>query len=450
MRGPNDTARWSVGSWAGWGITDGKTKSMTRASEKIYPILVTVGGRCGTTAVMNLLSTDPRVAMERTYPFEHRYLTYFAKLASVLENRGPDERFTSDQLFEFDDSILGPWQWNTSLRGTAAEWLGGFWNSFAAQLRKVQPTARFYAEKVPVWVSPIVRQVMECLTIFLFRDPRDIYLSANAFMKKLNYYSFARSQSDSDVDHARNLTFELLKYFDNYFMSKGRSDCTMIRYEDFVLRPEILTEPLRKLGLDTQFQNASEHFDEHRTSADLTSSVERWRREELPDEVNTFFQRHFGNEMSHLGYPSPSTQGCPTIEFRSETLDLRGITSSTHGSMEVGKDATTVHISGHDFWMMLPFAPFRSDDVREVWVSVAGCVGDHCSIYWRNPGADFSEERRIHLKYYPGPHWRVLRFKVNEHPLWHGTIEQIRIDIFNGQTKGIHGTGYIRWVRLIN
>jgi len=81
---------------------------------------------------------------------------------------------------------------------------------------------------------------------------------------------------------------------------------------------------------------------------------------------------------------------------------------------------------------------------------VAGYVGDHFSIYWRGAGTDFSEERRVHINYVPGLHWQLLPFPMWRHPLWKGTIERIRLDVFNAQHQGnIEGTGHMRWVRLI-
>jgi hypothetical protein len=41
----------------------------------LMPILVSGYGRVGSTALMALLGTDERVAFDRRYPFENRYLT---------------------------------------------------------------------------------------------------------------------------------------------------------------------------------------------------------------------------------------------------------------------------------------------------------------------------------------------------------------------------------------
>jgi hypothetical protein len=126
---------------------------------------------------MNLLATDPCVAFDREYPFENRHLSYYAKLASILQNRMPDERFTQDDLFPFEESIFGP-AWNGHNSGGQADWLKIFGAAFSNQMEKSSPRASFYAEKAPRWLAATAWRVVSCPTVYLFRDPRDIYLSA--------------------------------------------------------------------------------------------------------------------------------------------------------------------------------------------------------------------------------------------------------------------------------
>jgi hypothetical protein len=416
----------------------------------LLPLLIAGYGRSGTTAVMNLLATDPHVAVgRRAYPFEDRYLTYFAKLAAALGHRRPDERFTPEHLCDFEDGILGPCPWGGGHAGNAIEWLAALWSFFCEHTKKTHPQARFYAEKVPPWVSAIVRQAAECRTIYLFRDPRDMYLSANAFITKRNYYGFGRSPSDTDHEHARNLAFGFLNYFENYWMDRYRADCTLLRYEDLTLDADTFVKWTHRVGLDPHPNAAVEFLDIHRTSSDPISSVGRWRREAIPAEVNKFFEQCLGSEMRALNYAVASEPPYPSVEFRSGSLDPNRVPCSPHGRIQARADAAIVEITGHDFWLLTPFESVCADEVQEVWVSALCSVGDHCSIYWRAPTTDFSEERRIHVQYQPSPHWRVIRFRVGQHPNWQGTIQQIRIDLFNEQAAHTHGVGYVRWVRLV-
>jgi hypothetical protein len=397
---------------------------------------------------MNLLATDRCVAFDRDYPFEIQYLSYYAKLASILENRMPDDRFTSEHLYRFEDSTFGPWPWLGHNGGKGIDWFRIFWILFSSQVKRTNPTATFYAEKAPVWLPCIVRRVVPCFTVYLFRDPRDVYLSSNAFMKKRNYYGFHRSPADTDLDHARNLGVELLNYFENFNWEKQRQDCVRMRYEDLIVHSEGLLAWLRGKGLSPDLDHAFEYIDAHRTSPDPVSSVERWRREGIPHQVSDFFERHAGSEMEALGYSVESASFCPSVEFQSGAPAPQVI-DPAHGRLELNEDAMIIQVIGNDFGILLPFTPVRAEEVHEIWVSAAGCVGDHFSVYWRDPDVDFSEDRTIHVKYLPSEHWRVVRFRMWQHPLWRGTIQQIRLDLFNAQVEDNQGSGYVRWVRLV-
>jgi hypothetical protein len=51
----------------------------------LVPILVRMmDARVGSTAMMQLLSTAPEVAMDRRYRYEHSYLTYFVRLMGQI------------------------------------------------------------------------------------------------------------------------------------------------------------------------------------------------------------------------------------------------------------------------------------------------------------------------------------------------------------------------------
>jgi Sulfotransferase family len=413
----------------------------------LSPILIAGCGRSGTTAVMNLLATDPRVAFDREYPFENRHLSYYAKLASILENRLPDERFTQDHLFPFEESIFGPRPWNGHNRSAHVDWLKILWGVFSSQMEKSNPAAAFYAEKAPYWLPATARRIVPCSTVYLFRDPRDIYLSSNAFIQARNYYSFGRSPFDTDLDHARNIAFHFCAFFENFSSDRQRTDCLLLRYEDFVVRPEELIGWLQKSGLDPHRDGAFEYFDIHRTSSDLTHSVGRWHREGVPARVNEFYGRHLRRELQTLGYQAESAGACLSVDFAAGTFASQ--VTNDHGWIERNEDDMIVNLTGGDFGFFLPLERVCAEEVHEIWVSATGCVGDHFSIYWRSTDTDFSEERRIHVNYVPGLHWQLLRFSVWRHPLWKGTIEQIRLDVFNAHQSSVEGRGHVRWVRLI-
>jgi Sulfotransferase family len=420
------------------------------SSDVLTPILVAGYGRSGTTAVMNLLAAAPQIAFDREYPFENRYLSYYSKLSSILRRAMPDERFTSDHLYKFDDGIFGPPPWRPGRsERQELDWLPVFWNWFSSTTKNANPAANFYAEKAPAWLSSMVRLSLHCEVIHLFRDPRDVYISSNAFMKARHYYGFHREATHTDLDHARNLGLELLNYYENFVWDRRNHPGSLfLRYEDFALNSTDIVAWLRSLGATPDLSNALDHIERHRTTSTVAASVGRWQREEIPPEVCDFLERNLGREMKALGYCLHITDFCPSIEFNNKQ-PFPELTNAAHGRIELAEDALAIQVTGNDFGLLLPFPPIQASDVREIWMSVAGDVGDHFSVYWRDADSRFSEDRGIHVHYFPGLHWRVVRLRVSEHPLWKGTIHQIRIDLFNGRLPEVRGIGLVRWVRLI-
>jgi hypothetical protein len=421
----------------------------SNGSRVLRPILIAGYGRSGTSAVMKVLATDPRIVFDREYPYEIRYLAYYAKLSLILTNRTPDTRFTSDHLYVHEESVFGPWPWHGHNGGQNVDWLRIFWDLYSRNARTADPRAEFYAEKAPVWLAPMVQPVLPCFVIHLFRDPRDVYLSSNAFMKQRKYYGFHRRHDDTDISHARSLGLELLNYFENFATDGaiGR-ESFFLRYEDLVLHPEKFHAWLRDIGLAPDLVAAFEPIEGHQTSSSLAASVRRWQTEYISPEVSSFFDRHLGREMMRLGYSAEPVELCPSIEFRTGQ-PVPELSNPAHGKIETNETAMTVHVEGNDFGILVPFQPIQAEDAIEIWVSAAGNVGDHCSLYWRDAGSGFSEERSIHVNFVPGPHWRILRFRTCEHRLWAGRIQQLRVDLFNGGPSEVCGIGQLRWLRLI-
>ena len=415
----------------------------------LEPILIAGYGRSGTTALMSLLATAREIFFERVYPFEVRHLSYHAKLSSILSGRPFDTRFTPEHLYAFEDSLFGPEPWGLTNVGAFENWLPVSWTAFSKLIRDSHSGARLYAEKAPVWLAPYVSQFLSCHLVYLFRDPRDVFLSANAFMKAKSYYGFHRMPGETDLDHARNLTAELLTYFENFAWDNYRKkEFLLVRYEDFVSDTTPFLDWVQSLGATPRVADRFDYLAQHSTSPSLSASVERWREEGLTQEVRRFFERHMGGEMRALGYAIDTNDLCPSLDFRKGILPP--LTNPAHGHIETNCFCTTVSLCGHDFGFLLPWNSLPAATIKEIWVSLAGGAGDHCSVYWSSGSAGFSEERCIHVPYVPGAHWRVLRFRVASHPLWVGQIDQIRIDVFNSSSPPLTGAGHVRWVRFIS
>lgn len=426
----------------------------------LTPLMVTGFGRSGSTALMSLLTTDPEVGAGRAYPLEERILTYLAKL-SLIAGGGSTTPFTPLQLFDYDDRTFGspPFFPPVSItsapsdyRWSTVAWFRAFWVGFSSKLREINPRLRYYAEKTPAWVPPMVRTSFPSVTIYLFRDPRDVYLSTNAFMKKRQRHGFFRSPDNTDLDHARNLAFQYVTFFENYYMDGNRDDCLLVRYEDLILRPEATLHALGKLGLTLAPEGMALYLEQHRTTADPVSSVDRWRRDPIPDEVRAFLEDYLSPEMRHLGYEADVVPLARDrfIDFSTGNIESLFVEHSPDGEFGSGGEHVAIRITGADFWVILAVGPFQSSRVHEIWLSVQSAAGDHCSIYWRGDDEGFSAERSMHVPCDPAPHWRVLRFPLSGHALWRGRIAQLRLDAFNSNHIGeTNGTGSIRWLRLV-
>ncbi len=400
---------------------------------------------------MSLLASSPRVSCDRVYPFENRYLTYFAKLAVLLERQDPGARVTAHQLFDFADSAFGSFPWQAgAAHPDALNWLRSLWAKYSDQTVCANPEAGFYAEKAPAWLPALAREALAASTVYLFRDPRDVYLSTNAFMRKRGRPGFDRGANDTDLDYARTLAHRFLSYFENYQWDLRRQNCLLAKYEEMACAPEEFAARMSgELSIDCHWDQ-SPWLDTHRTTPDLRASVGRWRQEALPPEVDRFLLRHLAEAMLQLGYET-ATPPPATLDFREGPCCER-LRHSPGVRVTPGEDESEVALTTGDFWMILPVEPFDAAGVNEVWLSLRGAVGEVCSVYWRGQSEEFSEERSVHVPYYGGRHWQIVRIPVAGHPRWRGRIEELRVDPFNWREGGpaAEMTAALRWLRLVD
>lgn len=429
------------------------------------PILVSAYGRNGSTALMALLGTDPRVRFDRVYPFEHRHLTYLTKFALLNQRQSVASPLGQGELCDYYDHRLSNFPWvslsegarpETLLGLSTAEVLPPLWQAFAASVVRQYPKATHYAEKVPAWMPAAVRALLPCRTVHLVRDPRDVFLSANAFMKARHESAgFGRQEQDTDLDHARNLAGGLLDFFENARADQGRPDCLLIRYEDLIRDREGTTRKLNDflgLKLDPNPDRAiRDYLQTHRTSPSVDASVGRWRREPVAAGVIETLEGPLHAAMSECGYAPVSAPvlALPPFEFPASLKRRDRLYFSPHGKMKLGPTGTAdVTVTGEDFYVELPPAPFAAPAVQEVWLCFKGRTGNLCSLYWNGPREGFSDERVVHGNYLAADHWQVMRFPVATHPRWRGTVERLRVDAFNGPVeKGF--AGQLRWLRLV-
>jgi len=419
----------------------------------LIPILLAGYGRSGTTALMELLGRDRRVAFDRTYPFEYRYLTYWTKLAALAGSFDGPIAGSGTTLCDYRDGRVSRFPWTpspvpaepASLNFAPDELLGLLWGWAGERLRRAHPGATHYAEKAPHWLPAAIAGVTPCRVIHLTRDPRDVFLSARAFNRRRGRTDFGAPDNHDDVGHARALAHALLAYVEN------RSDgpdphAIAVRYEDFVHDPAAESERLgRALGLDFAGAGAgAETPADHRTTDSPEASVGRWKRESLTTAARLVLERHLATPMAAAGYEVP-TGVLPPVE-----LDLStGGNASADGSLVPRPGGGwDVNVAGPDFWIELDRPEIRAAELSEIWICATGGRGDRFSVYWRGRREGFAEPRSVHTPYRPGRHWEVVRLGLAGHALWKGTIAGLRLDLFNGD--GTAGRGVVRWVRLVD
>lgn len=396
---------------------------------------------------MALLATDPRVAFERRYPFEDRYLAYLVKFCLLTGRPGPSPHVDSVQLTDYYDDRFGSVPWwapglaERALMPSSSECFQSLWQAFSASARATSDRLTHYAEKVTEWIPAVIRNDVPCRTINLVRDPRDVFLSARDFVRVRGAVGFGMGDGTSELDAARHTAHAWLSYAENARADRTRPDTIALRYEDMVQEPETSAARLSAfLGLQLVPAEApAEYLDLHRTSVDVSTSVGRWLREPLSDVVRICLETQLGDRMVDHGYrPSDGAQRPLEIPSRPERA-LNGTVQAIEGAM-------LISVGTEDFSMELQPTSLRATSMDEIWACVQGDTGDHCSIYWR--GEAFSEERSVHVKFRPGRHWQILRFPVGKHPRWRDVIDQLRIDLFNGNVAHAAG-GRLRWIRYV-
>jgi hypothetical protein len=430
----------------------------TNDYDGLTPLLIAGYGRSGTTALMALLGTDNRVLMGRAYPFEARPLSYAAKMALLMARNAAESHVSGERFFTFEDCGLGVPPWLPPGSGQAApgdiesppalEWFRQLWGLFDEKKSPQMATAGSYrspstphhspawhAEKVAAWVPAFVRLALPAKTLYLSRDPRDMFLSSNALMRQRNYFSFGRGPGDSDLDHARNLTYEILLYFENYLADNGRADCTLVPYSDLVRDLDGLADRLQKFaGLHCQVKEMPDGLEFHRTASSPEKSIDRWRQEPLPKGVSRFLETYLQELFAVFGYEfSNNPRSCPGVEF------ARG--NDQHGNrISIGLQTAKID---------LPLDPFQASIFSEIWVSLHGPGLDRVSLSWKTENEEYSNQCQLSLPWYGALHWRVLRFPFGRQENWKGKITGLRLELTPNSVAKVNDAAYVRWVRLV-
>jgi hypothetical protein len=164
---------------------------------------------------------------------------------------------------------------------------------------------RYYAEKhLNTWKVPLA-QVPPVKVIALLRDPRDSWVSINAFNEARGSGALGRDRAGSREEHLENVIRRQRERLRWIAELEEKGETPIIRYEDLALD---LRGTAQRIGdwlgveIDPNAGVGGESFHvEHMTSANAEQSVGRWRSEMEPEVVERF-SRELGSELRALGF----------------------------------------------------------------------------------------------------------------------------------------------------
>ncbi len=321
MRVPATSSRREPAVWTGSG---GEPDS-----EWLTPVLVDYFTRDGSTLMMRLLGSSPEIAVEMSFPYERKYFAYLWRWSQLLDREDwPEQQWGPQGLGSLTQlrsaAMLGPppWRPRPLIRSLPDEQSMGnrcfelAWREFSqraarehrSQLDPAAPAAgpvRYYAEKhLNTWKVPLA-QLPPVRVIVLLRDPRDSWVSINAFNEARGSGALGRDRAGSREEHLENLIRRQRERLRWIAELEEKGDIPIVRYEDLVLD---LAGTARRIGswlgveIDPEATVGGEAFHvEHMTAATPEQSVGRWRSEMEPELVERF-SRELGPELRALDF----------------------------------------------------------------------------------------------------------------------------------------------------
>ena len=285
----------------------------------VTPILIRSFGRSGSTLMMQVLGSSENVLFDREYPFEKRYLTYLHRLSNVVNQPFADnDEWNADVLFESNNSMIGPFPYTETDLFDKNELPGDFlmrlWDGFSYQLIKFNSgkfdNSRpiYYAEKVAQDVCVDINHFTSCKNLFLFRDPRDEFLSIKSFNHKRGFNGFDWSKDDTDESFARKLCSMRRSFMHHLLHIDNDDQRLVVFYERFIENPVGSTKLISDwLGIELSYhlvENQHPMVADHMTSLSVNDSIYRWKSE-LSSDIQAIFAKELGEELESLGYEVP-------------------------------------------------------------------------------------------------------------------------------------------------
>jgi hypothetical protein len=307
----------------------------------VQPIILTGLERSGTTWLMRILATHPRILVDH-FPYKHATAKYWLHMFKVLSD--PGNRFQSAMPHEFqnnpwwvgnnpfhDDTVLRQPPFAKWFGRKYVEWLAAFcqssiddWYTTLARAQRKRSPVYFAEKQNPNFLPVLTRELYpKAKEVFLVRDFRDMACSVLAFDRQRGFSGFGFAGA-SEEDYIRLGMRQMALDLRRSWRSRGEQS-HLVRYEDLAMWPaETLTGMLDYLELDSspatvrklvaqvlepkpqpeeRIDNRSDRWmaAEHRTRPDRMASIGRWRSEEN-GALGAVWEEAFGDVLVEFGY----------------------------------------------------------------------------------------------------------------------------------------------------
>jgi len=297
----------------------------------LTPILVDYFTRDGSTLTMKLLGSSPQIAMEMSFPYERKYFAYLWRWAHLLDREdwpegqwGPQGLGSLTQMRSH--GVLGPPPWlpRPLIRSVPGEPTMGqrafelAWREFSSRAARERltdlgldpdttPPVRYLAEKhLNTWKVPL-GQLPPHKLIVLLRDPRDTWVSINAFNDIRGGGPLGRDRAGGREQHLDDVIRRQQERLRWIAGLEEKGEVPIVRYEDLVRDLPGTAERLGNwLGVELDAKSVmrdKSYRAKHMTADSPERSVGRWRTE-LEPEIAERFTRDLGPELRALGIES--------------------------------------------------------------------------------------------------------------------------------------------------
>lgn len=306
---------------------------LARLSATIKPLLLSFFSRSGSTLAMKILSRHPEVTAYTRGTHDANFIRYFSSLYDMIKTSHIYSGDHSDgtlmkrlevlsQHYRPDCVLPKPVEFSQCLdlgvfRSYYARFLIDFMPEMLADMDVPSlQSAKYYIEKhmdgTPFdWTKSMLELFPDLKILMLFRDPRDVLISFEAFSKR-EAINKLKGDLPRQVENIMKHYAGRLSLYDEY-----KDRVFILRYEDLLQTPEEVLRPMLEFlsldaGRDTlkkmlqPLQGRDLQSRLHVTAGSKTKSVGRWRQH-MPAAAAKRFAAH-AEIIAKLGYPLHDTE----------------------------------------------------------------------------------------------------------------------------------------------